>query len=54
MKRKRDRNESNATRSRINRWVRWLQEDRDWDYENCARKPIPSGMGVCQQTEILL
>lgn len=32
MKRKRDRNESNATRSRINRWVRWLKKDRDWDY----------------------
>lgn len=32
MKRKRDRNEYNATRSRINRWVRWLKKDRDWDY----------------------
>lgn len=32
MKRKRNRSESNHVRSKINRWVRFLSKDGDWDY----------------------
>ncbi|WP_455967515.1 hypothetical protein [Bacteroides fluxus] len=32
MRRKRDRSESRHTRARINRWVRFLSTDGDWDY----------------------
>ena len=32
MKRKRDRSESGQLRNKINRWVRFLSKERDWDY----------------------
>lgn len=32
MKRKRNRSESNHVRRKINRWVRFLVQERDWDY----------------------
>ena len=32
MKRKRNRSESNYVRRKINRWVRFLAKERDWDY----------------------
>ena len=32
MKRKRDRCESGQLRNKINRWVRFLSKERDWDY----------------------
>lgn len=32
MKRKRDRSESGQLRNKINRWIRFLSKERDWDY----------------------
>lgn len=47
MKRKRDRSESGQLRNKINRWVRFLSKERDWDYANEQQKE--NSIKLCQQ-----
>lgn len=53
MKRKRDRSESGQLRNKINRWVRFLSKERDWDYvfmlemEYMKLRQIPLCVAAC-------
>ena len=47
MKRKRDRSESGQLRNKINRWVRFLSKERDWDYVFVGIEYVRRDLRIC-------